>query len=134
MPYIITTKPRCTSCRAGDGEGECLCGDAESRRAVATLDEAQDYAAEMVYDVCWAWYAGRDWTGRKATINAALDAAYALPDEGGTIGPLPGGTVITVARVTDDQLRAAVAYRTEGVYAIPLAEVIDAYNAAQEVV
>lgn len=93
MPYIITTT---------DPQHVCLttpdrCGQEPliTRRAVATLEEAKF---------------GQD--SAQAILNAAFKDSYRHPEydrlsdavvkllDGGTIGPLPDGTVIEVERIT----------------------------------
>ena len=68
-----------------------------SRRAVATLDEARAVAEQ---------------------INE-------LPASGGTIGPLPDGTIIEVRRVGIATLASIVPAGSS------ISNVVDAYNAAQ---
>lgn len=104
MPYVITTTATCDDC---DGQGckrparahmshevtDCpTCGTSGAvvvgGRAVATLDEARDEAWEIAYphdqlfDSRWR------------------DAAKAVSESGGTVGPLPDGTTITVKLAT----------------------------------
>src|SRR4051794_8842035 len=106
MPYVITTTTPCGDCKLCDrrltaagtrGSSDCPHRDVTERQlpAVATLDEAQQAAADLVGERCAEHYAGHDWTGRKETMTALLDAAFHLPEEGGTI-TLPDGTVIEV--------------------------------------
>jgi hypothetical protein len=98
MPYIITTKSRVKV----------------TRRAVATLDEAQD---------------GCYWIAVDHGTTSEGAASIAIPHDGGTIGPLPDGTVIEVERVS----LAALAGSPVAQYnARHTAEIIDAYNAAQD--
>lgn len=102
---------RCTECM-GDGNV------APVRRAVATLDEARTAAAEHAS----AAYGDAEITEHLDAGTAALN----LPEAGGTIGPLPDGTVIEVRHASWDDLvgpGAWDAHTTE-------AEVIDAYNEA----
>ena len=92
MPYIVTTKrplsctcwgrveaKMCRACRKG--------GKDVSRRAVATLDDARLAARTVVVDSALA-------QGTTAGTTDAYDSAFALPESGGTVGPLPDGTVI----------------------------------------
>lgn len=66
MPYIITTYPEPTMAPGFVG----------TRHAVATLDEAREHAfGRMVED-------------------RRREDAFDIPADGGTIGPLPDGTVI----------------------------------------
>lgn len=82
MPYVITTSI--------DGSGEF-----ESRRAVATLEEAGDRVADIVTDIAGDGRDGRDqWD----------DQIAAFTESGGTVGPLPDGTVIEVrAEMTEGE-------------------------------
>jgi hypothetical protein len=73
------------------------------RRLEATLDDAQQRVVDLVYDRCVAFYAGRDWTGRKAAIAALVEAAFNLPESGGTIGPLPDGTRFEVKPIRGER-------------------------------
>ena len=85
MPYIITTKrlmPHDAGARAHNS-------DDWPRTAVATLDEARHEA--------WGVVQGRNWMTDVSAYQAVSDEARALPTEGGTVGPLPDGTVIEVA-------------------------------------
>lgn len=95
MPYVITT--------------HCLPSAAPTttRRAVATLEEAFNAAPEPVRNAFWA----------------ARLALMALPESGGTVGPLPDGTVIEVERVWWPDLADAA-----GMIG-PHQSIIDAYNA-----
>lgn len=89
MPYIITTR---------DVERPFDFA-ARSRQAVATLDEAQDAVAAAMASVEDANPVG---AGQSSPYNYAL--AWDLPESGGTIGPLPDGTVIEVERVSWSRL------------------------------
>ena len=86
MPYIITTLPEFQGDRAnGAGFKQNV-----TRTAVATLDEARD--------VCWKALADVPRYGlQEAAINSAQ--VHDLTAEGGTVGPLPDGTVIEVQAV-----------------------------------
>ena len=53
-----------------------------------------------------------------------------LPGAGGTIGPLPDGTVIEVERIGWDDLSRALGWNPD-LALHRKAEIIDAYNAAQ---
>jgi hypothetical protein len=72
MPYIITTR--------------------ETRRAVATLDEARGAVWRIITD---ADIDDRPGT-RRTWATVEREKAMALPAAGGTVGPLPDGTVIEV--------------------------------------
>lgn len=87
MPYIITTqKP------THYGPIPTTDGGVKSRRAVATLDEARTSVAK------WMHYDGPPIYDRDEWVRLD-DAARSLPKAGGTIGPLPDGTVIEVREV-----------------------------------
>ena len=75
MPYVITTKRPFTRQLVG-----C---HSTSRRAVATLAQA------------------RIWVTYRMPAGGPVD----LPESGGTVGPLPDGTVIAVERVSYNLLR-----------------------------
>jgi len=106
MPYIITT-------RTFDHEhtfGSVPFINPPTRTAVATLDEARDY-----------------------TFNARVNddgQIEPLPAEGGTVGPLPDGTVIEVRPISFGALasRAGFAQFSDE---RPHAEIIAAFNGAQ---
>jgi hypothetical protein len=88
MPYVVTTKRR--------RQGFKVCGmDVLSRRAVATLDEATEALDAHMKSAG----ANGDWR---------LVAICKVSESGGTVGPLPDGTVIEVERVEWDYLRRAV--------------------------
>lgn len=77
MPYIITTYPEPTMAPGFVG----------TRRAVATLEEAREaaYVAARHHD---------------DTDDGEYEtAAHRIDEAGGTVGPLPDGTVIEVTRV-----------------------------------
>lgn len=150
MPYIVTTRRDPAEYRHEDGTEPCTCGHPSavhgagwaacvredcdcrqfaeppiSRRAVATLDEmhrAVIVAAERVR-------AGR-------TVTA--DALAAL-SSGGTVGPLPDGTVIEVAQTVSwggAPIGMARWLREEQGWSIPREmddeQACAAYNAAQD--
>lgn len=79
MPYVITTYPP----HPVTGE------PTEGRRtAVATLDEAREQCADII-----------DADGDDIRRDHFHYATNHLPGSGGTIGPLPDGTIIEVKRV-----------------------------------
>ena len=91
MPYIITTSHGCGYCqRCGYGGGsspECLHPQA-TRAAVATLEEARELAYDRIVHT-------PEYT--RVTGFPTLEWTHArLPEAGGTVGPLPDGTVIEV--------------------------------------
>lgn len=85
-----------------------------SRRAVATLDEARAVIRDHV-------------------VNAGVahgTTADPITNSGGTVGPLPDGTVIEVRPVAVDELAGAVFDRDD--YAPYFeSDIIDAYNERQ---
>ncbi len=117
MPYIITTTT------PGDGmERSPNRFGRTTRRAEPTLDKARAEAADL------ATFHGR---GDSYSIDEAYAQIARLPESGGTVGPLPDGTTITVERVTEADLRSALPDDSWGAQAADLANVIDAFNAAQ---
>ena len=94
---------------------------ARARRAVATLDEAREDALDAVWT---QEYSSRD-------PEPDLDAARALPEAGGTIGPLPDGTVIVVEHVPTMSLSARIPGERCYDWGFSMAEIVDAFNAAQ---
>jgi hypothetical protein len=84
MPYIVTTK-RDDGPKLGWIVGVPSC----SRRAVATLEEAVSEVKRAVKVIATE-------TGRVAATTEQAMAIVALPESGGTVGPLPDGTVIEV--------------------------------------
>jgi hypothetical protein len=122
MPYVITTT-------AGTGDGypcNTPSGFAEIRRAVATLDEALEYAHSLVPD---------DEHFDHNNRHAAIDS---LGNHGGTVGPLPDGTTIQVEKVgwldLSRSARIPDGWADHGEPTeLRQRSIIDAYNAAQEV-
>jgi len=98
MPYVITTA---TPLR-GEPVHESL--DRITRTAVATLEEAREAAAEVAgtaYSDEWIMA-----HANRGTVAPLIDAAWDLPESGGTVGPLPDGTVIEVRRRSWPDLQA----------------------------
>jgi hypothetical protein len=131
MPYVITTK-RLHAITADPGCDDYL---VISRRAVATPEEAQDGAARIVMD---AVNVARDGKGNlfpALSYSPHVFDAQEMTELGGTVGPLPDGTVIKVAPTTYHALwldtpaeqRSGPYFETDG------DQNIAAYNAAQEV-
>jgi hypothetical protein len=111
MPYIITT----THDREPDWPGE------QTRRAVATLEEARE--------------AAKDALPASANLSRHFEAED-LPESGGTIGPLPAGTVIAVRLCGWSELHRAATgqgldFLTGLDHSTQHAAIIDAYNARQ---
>lgn len=67
-------------------------------RETDSLVHAQDLAVDFIGQCLFEYYGepGADWTGRKPSSEALIDAAYAIGKEGGTLPPLPDGTVIKI--------------------------------------
>ena len=100
MPYVITTTQTIfdwpsESVEARRVKNETLRRGYTTRVAVATLDEARDYVATSIES-------SPAWIGTTHPFNGLdglVSAAGRLPESGGTIGPLPDGTIIEVSRV-----------------------------------
>jgi hypothetical protein len=101
MPYIITTgskyrKDHSLECwplpRGGSAPERCNCDfmDGFTRTAVATLDEARD-------DVIARIECAENPDGPR--LDSEWERAHGMDESGGTVGPLPDGTVIEVRRV-----------------------------------
>lgn len=125
MPYIITTK------RPGGHVGAARAGAALrviARRAVATLEDARREGGWIVtasYDHLTDGNRGR-------FAHALRD----LPESGGTVDPLPDGTIIEVERLTWEALGGRLLHLdaypiTRWLLERRYAEVVDAYNARQ---
>lgn len=96
MPYIVTTTKPTDPVFVGQIHMGTHTRDEweathVSRLAVATLEEAQQEA--------WGVVSGRPWLNDVSTYQAAADVAHSLAESGGTVGPLPDGTLIEVERV-----------------------------------
>jgi hypothetical protein len=114
-PYIVTTKRR-----GYMGLGLVRSPRVVSRRAVATLEEANEAVHRIVHDLPGKWQI------------TTLAKCTPLPDSGGTVGPLPDGTVIEVEQISWDDLRDQCPEhlpRAEG--QTRQAAILDAYNARQ---
>ncbi len=113
MPYIITTTKHLNDPSGGV--------DQTARRAVAALDEAWShvFGAVQKFEI---WSDGEDRIRRL------------IPESGGTVGPLPDGTVIEVARIGWKDLRSGAALGPKAVAneAEAITEAVADYNAAQE--
>jgi hypothetical protein len=117
-PYIVTTKRR-----GYMGLGLVRSPRVVSRRAVATLEEARDF----IYSLC---------AETDVDDERIADDIDRLPESGGTVGPLPDGTVIEVEQTTADRLlddleKWGVGWREEWNDADLCAAWSDAYNARQ---
>jgi len=115
MPYIITTN------RATPG---IVAHDIMPRRAVATLDEARN---DLAGYCPVPEHPGRP-IGEKHPAATFADSVRNLPESGGTIGPLPDGTVIEVEQVPFHELmiRASIEPPDNGMLD---AAILEAFNA-----
>lgn len=116
MPYLITTSV--------DAHDDGLSVDILLRRAVATLHNAHNRTWKMVSDSDMG-RASMTVKGRKL-----LDEALSITEDGGTIGPLPDGTVIEVTRL--DWLHIEKASGHYIASADDLQPALDAYNTLLE--
>lgn len=119
-PYIVTTKRRWADA-ASNTAGTQLA----SRRAVATLEETREVADDAVFA---AFDRDRKRPGDELPppyMALSIDARD-LPESGGTVGPLPDGTVIEVERTgwTDLLMAAHITGGSD-------AQILDAFNARQ---
>jgi hypothetical protein len=90
MPYIVTTKRPATATLTHTPMWEV------SRRAVATLVGAIEWA---ISDESRTWANEPRLGPRPENWQACLEAVYTVPESGGTVGPLPDGTLIDVEPV-----------------------------------
>ena len=108
MPYLVTTKrpdgdDRNCNCLvpymegAGNHSPGCACFTPRvvSRRAVATLEEARKATRRKLEP----FLPGGVLEGDPAKW---LKAAWSIPESGGSVGPLPDGTLITVELQEDE--------------------------------
>lgn len=105
MPYIVTTKrpigvskSLAPACKA-------------SRRAVATLEEARANVQKIVAPAekvkLMSPYRIREFT-------PFVQHALHLPESGGTVGPLPDGTVIEVEPITREAMLDDISFHAIG--------------------
>jgi hypothetical protein len=96
------------------------------QRAVATLGEAREAAMGEVEAVAFA----------TAGFDHLHTVASELPEAGGTIGPLPDGTVIEVERMSVERLCNMIPPEVLSTNALAWSRssdlIIDAFNAQQE--
>jgi len=128
MPYIIETRnaalevaaQRACDLRISNAHDLCTERDsAVSRTAVATLDEARAYLTDGTYIF--------DGPG----LSDHLAALRELPESGGTIGPLPDGTVIEVRPIEWNEIVATTgrALTFASAYtALERAEILSEFN------
>lgn len=119
MPYVISTKRRnaesaeCGGCgqRLDDGSVCEQGGWLVSRHAVATLEEAREIGREM----CNLGPGDQFGHDHYLPCSAQFDD---LPESGGTVGPLPDGTVIEVEQLSPLMLSARIPGNTGGLAAL----------------
>lgn len=104
MPYIVTAY--------GPNLDQPNVHDGISRRAVATLETARQHLLDR-YGSWWT-------SGMHESLAREI---VTLPESGGTVGPLPDGTIIEVERVSLNDLRTGI-----GTFDMSPAEVIAAFN------
>jgi hypothetical protein len=123
MPYIIVTETPSPL----DQQGVEPTID---RTAVATLDEARWNVADAIGRAEWSTEApGQPWDGA-FTPDERGQADEAVSESGGTVGPLPDGTVIEVRSVEWSALADHVAdERDQHIRDSPDA-ILAAFNAA----
>jgi hypothetical protein len=125
-PYIVTTK------RPNKDDAPVWDRFDLSRRAVATLDEARKVCHDAVLASELPTHEVMD-----PAHDRFYDAALTLPD-GGTVGPLPDGTVIEVEATTWADLASAsvidpaVRNRAVNGDTAMRQRILDAYNAQQK--
>lgn len=118
-PYIVTRGFRMDTGQRG----------AVSRRAAVTLEKARDYADEQViacFDAIPPTLEAKEWSDVEYTFR---DFAQAMPESGGTIGPLPGGTVIEVQPIHREELAAQAGHPRAAFVSTQV--LCDDFNAAQ---
>lgn len=126
MPYIIKTKQLKTGTydesRSGmPGPIQTHTLPTLTQFAVATLDDAREYVQEITE--------GGLPDESRQDITRLLLAARDLPDAGGTIGPLPDGTVIEVQRVTWEGMAFHTNMKPEFVRVLNHGGDVDAFHA-----
>jgi hypothetical protein len=109
MPYVVTTKRPPLSF---DPFNPRATPERVSRRAVTTLEEARAAVITALVEL------------------AAPPTAFSIDESGGTIGPLPDGTLIEVERVHLSALYPKAMYGRAGEWRDE-AKVIAAYNARE---
>lgn len=127
MPYLITTDaadPRATWVGYPDNARTI------TSRAVATLDRARTLAARPLK-------LGEPGHPNHRDAHRHVIEAQNLPEQGGTVGPLPDGTTITVAPMTCGEMLEEIPSDWPPIYAaedggFDLLAIVDAYNASRE--
>lgn len=110
MPYIITEY------RNGPWPHTSHQRDIRSQHAVATLKGVYPATALNISETCYHPSTRRKFQRRLA----------ALPESGGTIGPLPDGTLIEVEQVSSKELRQRAGF------GLTPKEIVDAFNATHD--
>jgi hypothetical protein len=98
VPYIVTTWPECLAC-LDPGTNPHHVAPPLSRRAVATLEV--EPLADVLRPLLRHSLKALQWVDMMNTLTA-------LPESGGTVGPLPDGTTIQVEPTTYHALWHAV--------------------------
>jgi hypothetical protein len=101
MPYVITTTTRRPIMIRSDVDHPRY---RESYCAAVTLNDAAERVYDILDDALSAARTGAVVRIDPSTVKAS--DAFALPDTGGTIGPLPDGTSVTVEPASAEQLVA----------------------------
>lgn len=120
MPYVVTTGKRFNDTDSGIGGVQV-----ESRRAVATIEDARNAADAILADHS---------DGAQLMAWAAISAEVPnLPEAGGKVGPLPDGTMVEVEPVALADIWQAIRPDPPNDSPLPSTdEIIAAYNATQE--
>lgn len=131
-PFIVTTKRPVDAVDCGRPEAP-RDGWPVSRRAVATLEEARHAA----HDVMLGRAGEADPVWPEGSNSANWNAVDRFPESGGTVGPLPDGTVIEVESSTAQTLIDSLDVQTlrdlwiRHPACVPLTEIIAAFNARE---
>lgn len=123
MPYVITTKQPYLDAM---WDPEDPLPPRESRYAVATWEKAREVSRARIGE--WSGRMPRTWLEPLALY---VGQAEKLPENGGTIGPLPDGTVIEVKRADWCDLIDGMVERGDDYGDIPeggAQEILDAFN------
>ena len=112
MPYVITTSRTIIGGYTAPGERETITDT--TRRAVATLEEAREAAREAL--------------PAAANLSRHYEAED-IPAAGGTIGPLPDGTVIGVRPILWAELARDTGQFDAG-HELAHGEILEAFNHA----
>ena len=131
MPYIITTTQREITGSEGAWRGSVLEHEV-SRTAVATLEDAREAALQGIEDA----YRGQvphivdSAHGLEAFHESDTDAEELL-ESGGTVGPLPDGTVIEVRPASWMDLKIHTDLPGDPHGTLSNATILAAFNGAQ---